>query len=56
MPEPAPTHSSPDELRALAPMLTEGSLLKALALQLIAEAERAAARQARVRVEPGSAA
>jgi hypothetical protein len=39
------------ELRALAPVLTDGSLLQTIALQLLAESEDAARRQAIVRVE-----
>ncbi|CAG9179316.1 hypothetical protein [Cupriavidus pinatubonensis] len=50
--EPDAPHSLfQNELRALAPMLTEGSLLQTIALQLLAEIEQAASGQVIVRVE-----
>ncbi len=50
--EPDAPHSPIEkELRALAPVLTEGSLLQTIALQLLAESEASASRQAIVRVE-----
>ncbi len=55
--EPDAPHSLLEkELRDLAPVLTEGSLLQAIALQLLAEREQAASRQAIVRAEPSRAA
>ncbi len=52
----APQSLIEKDLRALAPVLTEGSLLQTIALQLLAESEAAASRQAIVRVERRQAA
>lgn len=50
--EPDAPHSLIEkDLRALAPVLTEGSLLQTIALQLLAESEATANRQPIVRVE-----
>lgn len=55
--EPDAPHSLlQNELRALAPVLTAGSLLQSIALQLLAESEQAASRQVIVRVEHARAA